>query len=152
MNGVDLVLHEINMKRRSQRQQEITPNDVRCADFEKYLLQDCICGASDALGKPKFEHIWQPRTYTMQGFTDKPISEIMFTDSHADGDGGLISVKDWTEKHFGKKLQYPHWPGIKTVSHSKYARTNKQIIVPIEVSRCAADRTPASLVALSPAQ
>ena len=46
-------------------------------------------------------------------FTDQPIDQYLFEDSHVDGGGGLISVTKWSERTYAVRLWYGHLPGMK---------------------------------------
>ena len=69
----------------------------------------------------------------MLGFTDKPIGDEYFADDHGDGNGGMISVADWTERTFGVQLKYKQLPGVKTRSDAAVAAGKKQVIIPLEL-------------------
>ena len=86
---------------------------VRLEDFAACNLAQRLCSSSE---RPlKFTSTVNRRKYSLCGFTDEPIDEYYFKDTHSDGSGDLVSVSAWSERTYGVKIKYGHLPGIETV-------------------------------------
>ena len=133
-DGLDMIANEV-AKAQQVDSAKLWRNgvcEVRLRDFKDYNLAKRLFSPDNPL---KFKSKVNNRKYSLIKFTDVPVDEYFFRDSHGDGSGGKISVKQWNERTYGVPLKYGHLPGIETVPFEETEEgggQKKQVVIPLE--------------------